>query len=276
MRNLVAAAMPTARRSLLAAALATVMAGSAAAEAPPVAGGLIAGAVTSPATAARHRVPAVLILADAPGADARADGYVHELTAAGLLVMEADAHAIAEATGLPATEAGLAAAASLAVRALAHDPRAAPGRIGVLGFGEGGRAALLAVPDPTGADAIAARAVLYPGCIGLADTLRAHHPTIATPVLLLHGDRDAANPPAACAETAAVLAAWVPTERRQLAGAAYAWDRPAYGADRFALLPVPGGDGRIPGVPHQRLAAESAARVARWMARTLAPEAARP
>ncbi|MBR0668673.1 hypothetical protein GXW71_30255 [Roseomonas hellenica] len=210
----------------------------------------VAGVLSLPSAPAGERMPAVVILPDALGPDGRADAYVLALNAAGLLVLEVHAEAVTEA-------------AAVAVQALARDPRVLPGRIGLLGFGAGGRAALLA------GDPIAARAALYPGCIGLEAELARQEAAIASPVLLLHGDRDAANPRAACAELVSALAIRARAERAEIAGAGYAWDRPGLGPEGPALLPRPDGAGRIRAAHDPRGQEDSVARVAAWMARAL-------
>jgi dienelactone hydrolase len=215
----------------------------------------VAGMLSLPWPHPEVPVPAVVILPDALGPDGRADAYALALAAAGLLVLEVDAASVAEAAGLGATPAGLAAAAALVVRELARDPRVLPGRIGVLGFGAGGRAALLAPAAADGSDGIAARAILYPGCIGLGAAAG------AAPVLLLHGDSDPANPAAHCA--------LVRAERIELAGAGYAWDRPTFAAEGPALLPRPDGAGRVRSIRYPLHADRSANQVADWLARAL-------
>lgn len=219
----------------------------------------VAGVLSLPAGPAGGRRPAVVILPDALGPDGRADAYVLALNAAGLLVLEVHAEAAAEA-------------APLAVQALAADPRVLPGRIGLLGFGAGGRAALLTPARAGGQDPIAARAALYPGCIGLEAELARREAAFASPILLLHGDRDAANPRAACAELTAALAIRVRAERAEIAGAGYAWDRPGFPAEGPALLPRPDGAGRIGAAHDPRGHEASVARVADWMARALSTQ----
>jgi dienelactone hydrolase len=211
----------------------------------------IAGVLSLPSAPAGARLPAVVVLPDALGPDGRADAYVVALNAAGLLVLEIHAEPAAES-------------AAMAARALARDPRVLPGRIGLLGFGAGGRAALLA------RDPVAARATLYPGCIGLEAELARQEAAIASPILLLHGDRDAANPRAACAELVSALAIQARAERAEIAGAGYAWDRPGFGPEGPALLPRPDGVGRIRAAHDPRGHEASVAHVAAWMAHALA------
>ena len=76
----------------------------------------------------RKAWPAVLILPDALGADGRALPYVESLLGAGIAVLE-----LRDAS---------AEAARAALALLASDPRIEAPRLGVLGFGQGGRLAL--------------------------------------------------------------------------------------------------------------------------------------
>ncbi len=88
-------------------------------------------------------------------------------------------------------------------------------------------------------------ALLYPGCdAALAEAAALAPPT--APVLLLHGDLDAANDPAACARLAGAFPQPSLVRHRVLAGASYGWD--AYDLVR------PGGLTRLPdpaGGPHR-------------------------
>lgn len=214
----------------------------------------ITGVLSLPRASAEERAPAVLILPDALGPDRRADPYVEALNAAGLITLEVDLESVAEAAGLNPAEA-----ATLVLRELARDPRVESGRVGILGFGAGGRAALLAegmqVP----------LAALYPGCPGIAPQGN------AGPVLLMHGAADAANTPADCARLAAARPGSI---RIEIPGAGYAWDRPPHGAEGPSLLPRPDGAGRIVATPHPQFWEQSVPAVTAWMARALREEAA--
>jgi dienelactone hydrolase len=133
--------------------------------------------------------------------------------------------------------------------------------VAALGFGAGARLALRLGPG------IAARALLYPGCAGLAPG----EPAAADPLLLLHGDGDASNPRAACADAIARLSQGGRTVRHRVyPGAGYGWDYPAYGLEQRVLLPRPDGAGRIPTTPWPELTAMSAAQVAGFFATVLA------
>jgi dienelactone hydrolase len=228
------------------------------------------------------RWPAVLIVHDALGLDRRSDRYVAQLTAAGLLVLEVELRANpleGEAEPLP----GEAEAAGLVARvaaALARDPRVDPARIGALGFGVGARAVALPPPAGSGHAPFAARVLLYPGCGGLADLLRAapaRAPRPAAPpppVLLLHGEDDPANTPAACEGLAAALG---PAARRaSYRGATYAWDLPQGGGGPCTAQPWPGRAGsRVAARAWPELAELAAATAAAALERALRPAAAR-
>jgi dienelactone hydrolase len=117
--------------------------------------------------------------------------------------------------------------------------------------------------------------MLYPGCAALLDALSVTSPgapAMRSPVLLLHGDADPANPPAACAALANALMETAPVRRVEYAGAGYAWDRPAFAVEGPALVPRPDRKGRIRAAPLPALADLSAAQVARFFARTLHDE----
>ena len=215
----------------------------------------VVGTLTLPMAGDGRRLPAVVLVHDALGPDPRSERYIAQLGAAGIAVLELLSEEV-----LPVLP--------LAAAALAADPRIDGSRIGVLGFGAGAAAAA-AVRVP-----FAARALLYPGCATLpAD--RALPPASArTPVLLLHGAADPANPPAACATAVEALARDGAAVRRvEYAGAGFAWDRPAYGQEGRSLLPAPGSTERVPAVPWPELAELSATQVAGFFARAL--EAAR-
>lgn len=113
--------------------------------------------------------PVVLILADRTGPDGREVPYVDYLLAAGIAVLQLGSDAPEEVAPLLAQPK---------LRAIARD--IAPGlldssRIGILGFGGGGRAALAAPAEvPV--------AALYPACDGLSPASR------EAPTLLLHPD----------------------------------------------------------------------------------------
>lgn len=219
---------------------------------PPGVTGLLHAGVAGGATAA------VLIVHDAPGLDGRSGGYVAQLRAAGLLVLEIELAANAPdglAAPLPAPDAAgrlVAAAAAM----LAGDPRADPARIGALGFGFGARAVAFAEGAP-----FAARLLLYPGCAGLAAR------PAAGPVLILHGEADLANAPAACAGLADRLGAGA--SRVAYAGAGYAWDLPQSGGSPCTAQPAPDRPGSLGACAWPELAELSAAQAAAFLHRAL-------
>jgi dienelactone hydrolase len=116
--------------------------------------------------------PLVVILPDHLGLDARAGFHAEALLARGLSVLPVALPAATE-VGLsdrlrpgPPVADGAAAALLPGLLALRRRLAAGPGRpIGVLGFGTGGEAALLAARAPAGRG-FAAHAALYPTCGG--------------------------------------------------------------------------------------------------------------
>ncbi len=227
----------------------------------PQVGADLAGLLWLPAGPAEAPWPAVILLPDRPGFDARGQRYAAQLAGAGLAALDLD---------IDPDAAAAAAALTAAAAVLGADGRFDPARIGVLGFGAGAALALAPPPGAAGAgDAFAARALLYPGCVGLLRAARrADAASPLTPVLLLHGDADAATPPRACAALEAGLAETAPVRRVQYRGAGYAWDRPGIGG-RAEAVPRPDGPGRIPMAPWPELADLAAAQVAAFFAQAL-------
>ncbi|WP_270933730.1 hypothetical protein [Falsiroseomonas oryzae] len=167
--------------------------------------------------------PLVIMLPDALGEDGRSEPYVGSLLARGIasLVLglgedlDTPASAIEPAASPDAIGPALAWA-----RANGFDPA----RIGLLGFGLGGRAAL------AGADAQPTVA-LYPGCHGL--------PATAAPAVLVVQGSDSAQ---GCDEHLAPAA----IEIRMLQGAGHGWDAPgAIWPSPGPVLPDPAGPGRL-------------------------------
>ncbi|MBX9750671.1 MAG: hypothetical protein K5Q68_13880 [Roseococcus sp.] len=209
-----------------------------------IAGGA-SGTLVLPPGAPDRRSPAILVLADGEVPDGRASLYLDQLLGAGLAVLEM--------TSLP----GDALEAVLAV--LARHPRVLGERLGLLGFGLGARQ-VATLPER-----VTARALLYPGCAAMAP---AAMPGQA--VLLMHGDADPANEGAACVSFVAALSRSGATLRlRVLAGATYAWDRPAFAGEGHAMLPRPDGAGRVRAEAWPAMAALSAAEVAGFFAASL-------
>ncbi|MBS7813527.1 dienelactone hydrolase family protein [Roseococcus pinisoli] len=202
----------------------------------------IIGVLSLPHAPAEERAAAVLVLPDTLGPDRRADPYVDALNAAGLMVLEVDLEAVAETAQLSLTDA-----AALVLQELERDPRVVEGRIALLGFGAGGRAALQVSGD-------VARVALYPGCAGLG-------PLPEAPRLIVHGDADAANRPEDCQRLGGA--------RTEIPGAGYAWDRPPHGAEGPVLLPRPDGPGRLPATPHPDFWDLSVPLVTTWLTREL-------
>ncbi|WP_431268453.1 dienelactone hydrolase family protein [Dankookia sp. P2] len=168
-----------------------------------------------PGAAPGRPLAVVVLLPDADGLGPRSALYGQRLLENGIALLEPDfLGGLAEDMPLPPAAARLA----LAVAAVDADPRLDPRRLAVVGLGEGGRAALL------GQAAMAAGlplALLYPGCDA---ALAAAAARAAGPVLLLHGDEDAANQPADCARLAAAFPQPEAVRHSVLAGASYGWD----------------------------------------------------
>jgi dienelactone hydrolase len=221
----------------------------AAGEARSFVSGTVAGRLLLPPLPSRSPAGLVLLLHDSLGPDLRGRLYEDQLLGAGIAVLdvlrgEDDPEALARALEALPADAGVAGAP-----------------VGVLGFGAGARLALRLGP------AIAARALLYPGCAGLAPA----GPAVTGPLLLAHGGGDASNPRADCSDAAARLSQPGRAVRHRVyAGAGYGWDYPAHGLERRVLLPHPDGAGRVPAAPWPELAAMSAAQVAGFFATVLA------
>jgi dienelactone hydrolase len=155
----------------------------------------------------------VLLLPDQDGMGPRSALYGQRLLENGIALLEPDfVGALGEDAPLPPAATRLA----LALAAIDADPRLDPQRLVVLGLGEGARAALL------GGAAGVPLALLYPGCDAALAAAAAQ--ASAAPVLLLHGDEDAANDPGDCARLAAAFPQPATVRHRVLAGASYGWD----------------------------------------------------
>jgi hypothetical protein len=156
--------------------------------------------------------PTVLILADRTGPDGREVPYADYLLAAGIAVVQLGSDTPEEAAPL-LTLSGL--------RALVHrhaPGRLDPSRVGLLGFGAGGRTALTASEVPI--------AALYPACGGLPPSRR------SDPILLLYPEdpREAA----ACRH--------VDPRAEAVATATHGWDHgQGLWAGGTAMLPHPDG-----------------------------------
>jgi dienelactone hydrolase len=207
--------------------------------------------------------------------DTRSHRTIAQLTAAGIAVLEIELRANPP-DGFPEPLPGASEASRMvgrAASALAADPRFDPARIGAIGFGLGARAVALAPKFGPGGAAFAARVLLYPGCASLRDLLPKAHPaagTAAAPVLLVHGEGDAANPTAACEALAAALSATGSVRRIAYRGAGYAWDQPQVGGSELVAQPWPGGPGTVGARYWPELADLSAAQAAGFLFRALA------
>jgi dienelactone hydrolase len=175
--------------------------------------GISATLTLPPGGGAGRPLAVVLLLPDQDGLGPRSALYGQRLLENGIALLEPDfAGARGEDAALPPAATRLA----LAMAAIDADPRLDAHRLVVLGLGEGARAALL------GRAAGVPLALLYPGCDAALAAAAAHAP--AAPVLLLHGDEDAANDPGDCARLAAAFPQPAAVRHRVLAGASYGWD----------------------------------------------------
>lgn len=164
---------------------------------------------------ARAPWPVLLLLSDLDGGMTRTAAYAARLLANGVAVLvpvNEDAEEAAAPSPPPALRLGRALAA------IARDARLDPARVVVLGLGEGARAALLGLDETP----VAGLALLYPGC-DAALAAAARTAPVPPRILLLHGDADAADPPAACDALAAAFPATA-VAHRVLRGASYGWD----------------------------------------------------
>ena len=203
------------------------------------------GTLILPAGAPDRRTSAIVILQDGEQPDGRASRYTDNLLGAGFAVLEM--------VYLPGD--GLAAV----LTALALHPRVAGQPIGLLGFGAGARLAA------EWSGPMEARALLYPGCAGLAPAAMR-----GEAVLLMHGAADPANEPGACARLGETMGASGGAVRlRILNRASYAWDFPAFSGEDRALLIRPDSPGRVIAVAWPAMAALSAAEVAGFFATNL-------
>lgn len=193
---------------------------------------------------AARTLPAVAVVTETIGPDGRASLYATRLLSLGIAVLELDfgGAAFADAPREAASPVPVERRLALALAMLREAPEVDPGRVAVIGLGEGGRALLLARSAAAPPVAIA---LLYPGCdAGLANAADDGEPTVRAPMLLLHGADDPANGTDACAALAAGLGgAGAGVTHQVLRGATYAWDyltAPGPGAGR-TWLPDPAG-----------------------------------
>lgn len=188
--------------------------------------------------------PLVILLPDALGEEIRTDPYVDSLLARGIASLTFGFDDGIEVAAAPRDAAASVEAAAIAL-AWARQAGVAPGRIGLIGFGAGGRAALL------GGQGLPA-AALYPGCAGLVLPG-------AGEAIILQG--------AAAAEGCASLSPPSGVTLRLLPGAGHGWD-----AQGFApLLLDPAGSGRIRATPNHDVTLLAAEALADWFEARLAP-----
>lgn len=196
--------------------------------------------------------PLVVVLPDSLGEDGRSESYVDSLLARGIATLVLGLGGEREDETIRVEPAALPAALAPAL-AWARDAGFAPGAIGMLGFGLGGRAAL------AGAGAMPAVA-LYPGCGTL--------PVPAGPALVLLG----ADAAAGCGEVVATAGLAL----RLIPGAGHAWDAPgAIWPSPGPLLPDPAGGGLLRSRRDLSVTLMAAEAVADWFDSALFPGARR-
>lgn len=193
--------------------------------------------------------PIVIVVPDALGEDGRSDAYVDSLLARGVASLVLGLGEDLDANPRPVDPAASADALAVAV-AWALD-RGTPGlRIGVMGFGLGGRIALAA-------GAALPSAALYPRCGGLVAT--AQH------AVILQGEADAAD----CAR----LALPAGSEIHLLPGAGHGWDVPgAFWPTLGPVLPDPAGGPRLQAQSDETATLFAAEFLAAWFETTLDPQ----
>ena len=195
----------------------------------------------------RADAPLVVVLPDALGEDGRSEQYVDSLLARGIatLVLGLGEDLDSRPAALDPSAAPQAIAPVLAWAEEAGFP---PGRTGILGFGLGGRAALL------GSAGLPAAAI-YPGCTGLS--LPAHGPA-----LVLQGDASAAGCDALPSRPGLSL--------HLVKGAGHGWDVPgAIWPSPGPLLPDPAGGERLRAVNDLHATLEAVEAVSAWFGEQL-------
>jgi dienelactone hydrolase len=243
-----------------------------------------AGAI-GPLTAPRagRPVPAVILVHDSLGIDARADRTVAQLLEAGIAALEIELYAVSAdgADGAAAFDpAAEAAVLARARQALLAAPGIDGSRLAALGFGRGAHAVALAPGGAGPAPDWAARVLLYPACAAVAHALPAGPGASGAPVLVMHGDSGAGDPPRDCLRLASRFEdAGAPARVIHYRGASHGWDAPPVRGDAPSRHPDPGsegrggegrgGDGRVGIVPWPELAAMSAAQAVGFLAGAL-------
>lgn len=189
--------------------------------------------------------PLVVLLPDALGDDVRSDPYVGSLVARGIATLTLGLGEDRESPDQPVDPAASPAALPAAV---AWARAAGFARIGVMGFGLGGRAAL------AGAGTLPA-AALYPGCKAL--------PATVGRALVLQG-ADAAT---GCGE----IIASEGMRLHLLPGAGHAWDAPgAIWPSPGPLFPNPAGGGWLRGRADHTVTLRAAEMLTEWFGQALA------
>ncbi|MBR0650644.1 hypothetical protein GXW78_13290 [Roseomonas terrae] len=189
--------------------------------------------------------PLVIMLPDTLGEDLRTDPYVDSLLARGIasLVLGFD-----DGVETQGTLHDAATSADAAIVALGWASAAGPAglRVGLIGFGAGGRAALR-----SGGVAVAV-AALYPGCVELDLPPEGE-------ALILQGAAVAGGCDALLLPPGVVL--------RLLPGAGHAWDAQGIAP----MLPDPAGADRIRATPDHETTLLAAEALADWFEARLAP-----
>jgi dienelactone hydrolase len=213
-------------------------------------------------------MPAVVLVHDSLGIDRRSEPTVRHLLQAGIAALEVELYAVSpdgadSALAFdPEAEAKLLARAQ---RALAAERGIDATRLAALGFGRGAHAVAL-MPMVGGQD-WSARVLLYPACGALADALSPKPATSRAPVLVLHGDTGAGDPPRDCPSLASRfedmgIAAGV----IRYPGASHGWDVPMAGEHAGSFLPDPAGRGVLRVASWPGLAEMSAAQAVGFIA----------
>lgn len=213
-------------------------------------------------------MPAVVLVHDSLGIDRRAEPTVRHLLEAGIAALEVELDAISADGADSAAVFDPQAEAELfmrARRALAAAPGIDPARISALGFGRGAHAvALRPVLDERD---WAARVLVYPACAALAGAPSPEPAASRAPVLVLHGDSGAGDPPRDCAALVSRLEDMgIAAGVIHYPGAAHGWDLPLSGEQAVAFLPAPTGHGLLRAVAWPELAEMAAAQAAGFLA----------
>ncbi|UFN49652.1 hypothetical protein LPC08_03130 [Roseomonas sp. OT10] len=219
--------------------------------------GALAGLLIRPAGTAPY--PAAILLDDGQGLDDRVFALGDALLRRGWAVLEIELHPHPADGDRPATAPDDAADAPGRIQALheliarlAEDGEIDAARLAVIGWGAGGRTALMAGAEEEATSVLgpfgprpAAHVALYPGCAALAQEGYAEdRPWSGAPVAVLWAGRDARDPPGACASLRRGLAGLgrMPRLWHDYPLATYGWD---YGAAQGAAVSLPIAPGRL-------------------------------